>query len=134
MRDTDRSHMIIEDGIDAVFLPGKIHGCEDEVYIIYLNCQAKNGEGSWEIEILDAERILKIYEIVDGDCNEFFAELADWFHGEWRYCNYGIDDFEELSKAYPTADFICGIDGDSYEEMMFIVDWASQKIELSRKA
>ena len=26
--------MIIEEGMDAVFLPGKIHGCEYQVYII----------------------------------------------------------------------------------------------------
>lgn len=24
-------------GYDAIFLPGKIHGCEDQAYIIYYN-------------------------------------------------------------------------------------------------
>lgn len=28
---------MIEPGIDAVFLPGKIHGCEWQAYIIYFN-------------------------------------------------------------------------------------------------
>lgn len=127
MRDRKEEPMIIHDGVDAVFLPGKIHGCEDEVYIIYLNAEGNNRDGCWEIEILDAERILKIHEIVGGDCNLFFAELADWFHGEWRYCNFGTEDFDELQEAYPTADFICGRDGDSYEEMMFIVNWAKSR-------
>lgn len=116
--------VVIEDGIDAVFLPGKIHGCEDQIYIIYFNAEANKRRGSWEIEILDAERILKIHEITGDDYNLFFAELADWYHGEWRYCDSGCDAFEELKEAYPTADFIVGRDGGSYEEMLFIVEWA----------
>ena len=39
----------IEDGVDAVFLPGKIHGCEDELYIIYYNASANDEKGCFEI-------------------------------------------------------------------------------------
>lgn len=114
----------IEDGIDAVFLPGTIHGCDDEIYIIYLNSDGNNGDGCWEIEILDYERVLKVYEITGNDCDLFFAELADWFHGEWRYCNSGSEYYDELIELYNTADFIVGKDGNSYEEMLYIVNWA----------
>ena len=51
----------IDAGIDAVFLPGKIHSCEWQVYIIYLNESANDGNGSFEIEIIDAKRILDLY-------------------------------------------------------------------------
>ena len=56
---------------DAVFLPGKIHGCDYQVYIIYQNEQANEGKGSWEIEVIDYIRILKLYEEVNGDANDF---------------------------------------------------------------
>ena len=51
---------LIVDGADAVFLPGKIHGCEDQLYIIYHNTEANSGNGSFEIEIIDYERVLKL--------------------------------------------------------------------------
>ena len=66
----------IEDGIDAVFLPGKIHGCEWQAYIIYQNEQANDGKGSWEIEVIDKERILQIYKDVSGNPDEFFEGAA----------------------------------------------------------
>lgn len=30
----------IQSGMDAVFLPGKIHGCDWQAYIVYFNEQA----------------------------------------------------------------------------------------------
>ena len=51
-----------DDRQDAVFLPGKIHGCDYQVYIIYQNEQANEGKGSWEIAVIDSFRILKLYE------------------------------------------------------------------------
>ena len=63
-------------------------------------------------------------EVVEGALTVDAVEVV---HGEWRYCNYGTEDFNELQEAYPTADFICGRDGDSYEEMMFIVEWARKR-------
>ena len=115
--------MIVE-GMDAVFLPGKIHGCEHQVYIIYLNESANDGKGSWEIEILDADRILKLNEQVGGDAEKFFDILPDWFHGEWRYCDKGMDGYDDLEEAYPSADFIVGRDGGLEEELAFLVEWA----------
>ena len=116
--------MIIDDGMDAVFLPGKIHGCEYQVYIIYLNGEANEGRGSWEIEIIDAERILRLYDEVNGDAEAFFDLLLDWFHGEWRYCDFGSEGYAELKEAYPSADFIVGRDGGLKEELDFLVSWA----------
>ena len=51
-----------DDRQDAVFLLGKIHGCDYQVYIIYQNEQANEGKGSWEIAVIDSFRILKLYE------------------------------------------------------------------------
>ena len=117
----------IEEGIDAVFLPGKIHGCEDQIYIIYLNPQACEGKGCFEIEIIDYERILRLNEEVCGNAEAFFDKLPDLFHGEWRYCNFGTDDFNSYIDEYFNADFIVGRDGRIEEELIFIVDWARKR-------
>ena len=118
----------IKDGVDAVFLPGKIHGCSWQAYIIYINEQANNGNGSWEIEVVDKDRILELYDEVGGDSDMFFNLLPDWFQGEWYYCNSGTEEYNEYAKAYPTADFIVGYHGDVYDEMMFLVNWANGKV------
>ena len=117
----------IEEGVDAVFLPGKIHGCEDELYIIYFNPCACDGKGCWEIEIVDYDRILELYEEVDGNDEEFFALLPDWFQGEWCYCDADHEGFEEYSEIYWEADFIVGRDGIGHDEMMFLVNWARKR-------
>ena len=114
----------LNDSQDAVFLPGKIHGCDYHVYIIYQNEQANDGKGSWEIEVIDYIRILKLYEKVNGCANDFFDLLPDLFHNEWRYCDKGMDGYDELEKAYITADFIVGRDGDIKDELDFLVVWA----------
>ena len=116
--------MIMTDGADAVFLSGKIHSCEWQAYVIYYNAEANGGKGSLEIEIIDAERISKLYEKVGDDAEAFFGELPDWFHGEWKYCDYGSDGYAELEEAYPSADFIVGRDGDLQEELHFLIEWA----------
>lgn len=116
--------MIIDNTMDAVFLPGKIHGCEHQVYIIYQNPQANNGSGSWEIEIIDAERILKLNREVNGNAEEFFALLPDMFHGEWKYCDFDSEGYAELEQAYPFANFIVGRDGDIKDELAFLLKWA----------
>lgn len=119
----------IEEAVDAVFLPGKIHGCEDELYIIYFNPCACDGKGSWEIEIVDYDRILELYEEVDGNEEEFFALLPDWFQGEWYYCDADHEGFEEYSEIYWEADFIVGRDGNVHDEMMFLVNWAKGRVD-----
>ena len=117
----------IEEGIDAVFLPGKIHGCEDQIYIIYLNPQACGGKGCFEIEIIDYERILRLNEEVCGNAEAFFDKLPDLFHGEWRYCNFGSESFDGSVEDYFNADFIVGRDGNIEDELNFIVDWARKR-------
>lgn len=118
---------LIVDGADAVFLPGKIHGCEDQLYIIYHNTEANGGNGSFEIEILDYERVLKLAE-EKGMCAEvFFERLSDMFQGEWRYCNSDSEDYWNFVEDYFNADFIFGRDGDATEEFEFIVNWARER-------
>lgn len=111
--------------MDAVFLPGKIHGCEDEVYILYFNECADDGSGCWEIEIVDRGRIIEIYDKVGGNEEKFFEVLPDYFHGEWLYCNRKGEHeeyFIAYAKAFPEADYISGIDEGS--ELEFLMKWA----------
>jgi hypothetical protein len=119
----------IEPGVDAIFLPGKIHGCEDELYIICENESANDGSGSMEIEVVDYETILKLYADVEGDPESFFELMPDYFQGMWYYADAGKEghDYEDLCEAYPTADFIVGRDGGQKEEMEFIVNWAKTR-------
>lgn len=117
----------ITPGLDAVFMPGKIHGCEDELYIVYFNEQADEGNGCMEIEIVDYETILKLYNDVEGNYIDFFDLMPDYFQCEWKYETYGTADFDELCDAYQDADFIYGRDGDAEMEMYFIVNWAKQR-------
>lgn len=121
----------IEPGADAVFLPGKIHGDESVVYIIYSNKDANNGNGSFEIEVVDAERILKLYEEVGGVAEQFFDLLPDWFQGEWYYCDNKPDNresFSEYVNKYFDADFIYGRDGNIEDELKFLYNWARNVI------
>lgn len=122
----------IKAGVDAVFLPGKIHGCEWQVYIIYLNENANNGNGSFEIEICDAWRILSLYADVHGNEKAFFELLPDKFQGEWQYCNSGTDTFDEYVEMYSNADFIVDRDGGLVDEMLFLVNWAIKAVEKMR--
>ena len=118
---------------DAVFLPGKIHGCPHNVYIIYFNPNAEGGVGCYEIEIIDAERVLKLYDEVDGCAEAFFDALPDLFHGEWKYCNSDSEYFKELDEAYPSADFLIGRDGGTDEELEFLYKWAKQVTEQEKE-
>ena len=93
--------MKIESGVDAIFLPGKIHGCEEELYIIYFNAEGNEGKGCMEIEIVDYETILDLYKDTEGDCARFFCIMPDYFHGKWKYEPYGTDGFDELAIAKP---------------------------------
>ena len=116
------------DGQDAVFPPGKIHGCDWQIYILYYNSCANNHNGCWEIEILDAERILALNDRVSGKADAFFDLLPDCFQGEWHYCNRGTVAFEEYAEAYPLADFILNENGNLADELSFIVSWAKKQM------
>ena len=118
---------LIVDGADAVFLPGKVHGCEDQLYIIYHNTEANSGNGSFEIEIVDFERVLKLAEEVENNAELFFERLTDVFQGEWRYCNSDAEDYWNFVEDYFNADFIFGRDGEINEEFEFIVNWAKER-------
>ena len=120
---------LIVDGADAVFLPGKIHGCEDQIYIIYHNTEANSGNGSFEIEIIDYKRVLKLAAEKDMCAEVFFEKLSDMFQGEWRYCNSDSEDYWNFVEDYFDADFIFGRDGEAAEEFEFIVNWAKERKE-----
>ena len=120
---------LIVDGADAVFLPGKIHGCEDQLYIIYHNTEANGGNGSFEIEILDYERVLKLADEKDMSADVFFERLSDMFQGEWRYCNSDSEDYWNFVEDYFNADFVFGRDGEAAAEFKFIVNWAKERKE-----
>ena len=123
----------IVDGADAVFLPGKIHGCEDQLYIIYHNTEANSGNGSFEIEIIDYERVLKLAAEKDMCAEVFFERLSDMFQGEWRYCNSDSEDYWNFVEDYFDADFVFGRDGEASDEFAFIVNWAKERKEKCEK-
>ena len=129
----DEKLALIVDGADAVFLPGKIHGCEDQLYVIYHNTEANGGNGSFEIEILDYERVLKLAEEKDMCAEVFFERLSDMFQGEWRYCNSDSEDYWNFVEDYFDADFVFGRDGEATEEFEFIVNWARERKEKCEK-
>lgn len=114
-----------ESGRDAVFLPGKIHGCEEQVYIISYNDQANNCQGSWDIAVVDKERIISLFKETSGNADEFFERLPDLFQGEWFYCDKGTPGYDEYCTAYAEADFVEGRDGTMQDEMNFLAAWAS---------
>lgn len=120
----------IKPGMDAVILPP-----DDPFYnvatIIYINECANEGNGSMEIEYVDAERILELNEEVGENAEEFFGKLPDWFQGEWYYCDNTpdrADDFNSWVEAWFNADFIVGRDGELKEELEFLINWATDVI------
>lgn len=113
---------------DAVFLPGTIHGSEDELYIIYENPEANDGKGCFEIEVCDYETLLEVYEAAGHNATKFFDLLPDFFHGRWLYTN-DPSRHNEYVEAYDKADFIVGRDGGIEEEMKFIIEWALSKTD-----
>lgn len=111
-------------GYDAIFLPGKIHGCEDQAYIIYYNDSGgDSGEGCFEIEVVDKSRLLALFKKVNGNEEEFFEKLPDEFENEWFYCPRSHADFSSYADMYPSADFISS-GNDKSAEMNFLVAWA----------
>ena len=115
---------------DAIFLPGKIHGCEDELYIIYKNEYSNNGNGSIEIQVIDYKTILELYDDTNGDYDKFFELMPGYCKG--YYADAGInEEYEELYEAYPTADFIMGRDGGTEEEFNFIIQWAKTILKMN---
>jgi len=119
---------LIKDGQQAVFLPGKIHGAEHQVYVLNMNWEANDGYGSFDIWIVDDERILKAYRYADKDPYEFFDQLSSLFQGEWKYCDAPSDEYDELVNAWPEADFITDRDGDEYNLMDYLVEWARNRM------
>lgn len=109
---------------DAVFLPGKIHGCENEIYIVYENPEANDGEGSFEIQVCDYETLLKVYEDAKHDAERFFAIMPDYFQGKWCYCDAPSEEYDSYIEVFEDADFIVGRDGDERDELNFIIEWA----------
>lgn len=113
---------------DAVFLPGTVHGCEDEIYIIYFNEDSNDGKGSFEIEICDKYTLKKLLDKTDN-ADEFFELLPDYFQGEWRYVNHGTELFNGYAEDYERADFVFGRDGGLKEEYEFVKKWVESTMK-----
>ena len=78
----------------------------------------------FEIESIDYERVLSLYDTVGDDADCFFEELPGKFQGEWKSCGSEDESFGDYVEEYFNADFIFGRDGDSKAELDFIVNWA----------
>ena len=112
---------------DAVFLPGKIHGCEDEIYIVYLNPDANEGKGSFEVCVCNYETLLEVYEDAKHDAERFNEIMPDYFHGKWWYIDAPSEMYNEYVQSFEDADFIVGRDGDEEDEFNFIIRWAQKR-------
>lgn len=122
---------------DAIFLSGKLHGCEDELYVVYFNPNGNIGKGCFEINILNADEVLanaeKVFSIREGtiwdEGNDFIVSLYDEYQYEIQCADFGTEAYEDIMKQYPSADFISGRDGDSMEEARFIINWAKNRVK-----
>lgn len=107
---------------EAVFLPGVIHGCKEQIYIITDAPESNDGKGSYDIKVCDYERLLKLYDDAEYDATKFFEMMPEYFQGEWYYENEPFTDFDK-------AHFLLGRDGDIEDEMRFIIKWAMSEKE-----
>lgn len=112
---------------DAVFLPGKIHGCEDEIYIVYENPDANVGRGAFEICVCNYELLLKACEKAGDNADRFFDLMPSYFVGKWKFCDAPSDEYDSYVEVFEDADFIVGRDGDEKDEFDFIVRWAQKR-------
>lgn len=109
----------------AWFLPGNIHGCADQVYRIYANYYSI--KPSWEVQPIWAEQIIKAYQEAECAPEE---ERYDWFEdvlsadcqGQWGYVDMASEYGQELTEAYPTADFY-GCEA----ALPALIEWARQR-------
>lgn len=127
--DMDKSFILPELEKDAIFLPasqrksGKsIHGCNNELYVLYYNNDANCRNGCFEIQIISREILKKLFAITKNDYHSFFSQLSIFC--ESRYVNRGSADFDELYSIYNSADFIVSRDGAIKDEFHFIKEWA----------
>ena len=110
----------------AIFLPGKIHGCDGQLYILYYNPDAGDGNGCMEIGSIWYDEILLLFKKCNGDPLVFFEDLP--FYCSWSYCDRGAYGYEDLESTHSTADKYCAPDGsDSKDVMNWMVNWASHR-------
>lgn len=110
----------------AIFLPGKIHGCDGQLYILFYNPDAGDGRGCWEIGSIWYDEILNLFRSCKEDAHEFFEDLP--FYCSWTYCDRGAYGYEDLESAYDTADMYYTFDGASGNDIMKrMVDWSSHR-------
>lgn len=115
----------IEAGKDAVLK------CGDSVEILYLNEQANNGNGSFEMVYIDNTDIIKYVNKNGEPKNE--SEATDFIDyllscGRGYYCDNTEENKEEFDclayEEYPSAEFICGRDGSVEDEAKYIIEFA----------
>lgn len=119
-----------ESGNDAIFLSSmyredknSIHGCENELYVIYYNGDSNNGHGSFEIEIISSNVVNNLLNDVGDDYIKFFDYLPQYFEGKWEYADRDTKLFQEIYSIYNEADFIVSRDGSLKDEFDFIKNW-----------
>lgn len=130
----DKMYIRPENEKDAIFLPASqrkqdtaIHGCVDELYILYYNNNADCVNGCFEIQILDRKTLLKLILTVKNDYKLFFTLLPSHFQNKWKYVEKRSAEFDELYRLYNSADFIVSRDGSLKEEYEFIKNWIFKK-------
>ena len=108
---------------DAIFKAGIIHGCEDELYLIYLN--PDSSVPSWEISHINRYEVLAYLKSKEAlDLEEFFDVVVNDAPHYWEV--YDPENYCDLSRQYEKADFIYNRDGKILEEATFIINWAKE--------
>lgn len=118
--------MEIDFELDAWFLPGKIHGCNDQVYRIYANYDST--EPSWEVQPIWADQIVEAYlEAMRAPATKQYDVFEDSLcaacQGQWGWTNLDSEYGKELAGVYPTADFYGG-----QEILDKLIAWAAARV------
>lgn len=122
------------DGAEAVFLPGKLHGNENEVYIMCFSDDSDCGKESFMIYAVRARDILEVcntYKAARLHTEECAVAACDIICSISKgfYVDSGKALFESYKEVFGEADFILGRDGGYKEEAEFLVGWAKKQTE-----
>lgn len=107
---------------DAIFKAGKIHGCEDDLYIVYFNPDST--VPSWEELHVDRDTALRwADEIPEATYTKWGAEaFMEMLNSECSlFWTEELDDYKEL---YHLADYIDN--GNIVDEARYIINWAKE--------
>lgn len=114
----------IDMSMDAVFLPGKVHGADWRICVLYVNYDGDEPLVElayyYAAEILQTANEVAMFYGTPEYGDMFWDTLNEMPNSRLEYVI--LDSFagRELAANYPTADFI----GGGLEEIEFLIRWA----------